>query len=311
VGVYLLTNANRYTPTQESTGATNWSAVAAGGNHTIAVTPGNSPPVAADDLYSVTHAQVLTVVAVPGVLANDTDPESASLTAVLVSDVPANEGVMVLTGDGFFIYDPGSFTGTTSFTYQARDPEGLLSNVATVTINVEAADTPTPTPSPVPSATQTPTPVPPTPTHTPTPTPTPTPTRTPSATPSPTPSPTATPTLTPTVIPPTVIPPTAIPPTPFPTPLVAAPVGTAEPTPAEVPEEPAGPGGAIAIVIVVLLVLGGVGAGIYFYLQRQTPPPEGPPPGDGPPEGGPGDGPEIEAEKAVPEDADHGIAPRK
>ena len=83
---------------------------------TIDVTPGNSPPVAADDLYDVTHAPALTVAA-PGVLANDKDPKTASLTAVLVSDVSADEGVMVLGEDGLVIYDPGSFIGTTSFTY--------------------------------------------------------------------------------------------------------------------------------------------------------------------------------------------------
>src|SRR6185369_14919509 len=42
-----------------------------------------------------------------------------------------------LSSDGSFSYTPAlNFNGTDSFTYQARDPQGNLSNVATVTITI-------------------------------------------------------------------------------------------------------------------------------------------------------------------------------
>jgi hypothetical protein len=74
------------------------------------------------------------IVAAPGVLGNDNDPDSDPLTAVLDTD-PAN-GTLSLNEDGGFSYTPApDFAGTDSFTYVAND--GLAnSNVATVTITV-------------------------------------------------------------------------------------------------------------------------------------------------------------------------------
>ena len=70
-------------------------------------------------------------------LANDTDPESNPLTALLVSG-PSN-GALTLNSDGTFVYRPNAgFVGTDSFTYKANDGS-LDSNVATVTITVTAA----------------------------------------------------------------------------------------------------------------------------------------------------------------------------
>ncbi len=70
------------------------------------------------------------------VLANDTDPEHDSLTAILVNG-PSN-GTVTLNTDGTFSYTPNtSFVGTDSFTYKANDGN-LDSNVATVTITVNA-----------------------------------------------------------------------------------------------------------------------------------------------------------------------------
>jgi len=99
----------------------------------ITVNPVNDPPVAADDAYSVDEDEVLTV-AVPGVLANDTDPEGDPLTAVLVSDV--SKGTLVLSSTGSFEYTPDpDFNGADSFTYKANDG-AADSNIATVTITV-------------------------------------------------------------------------------------------------------------------------------------------------------------------------------
>ncbi len=93
----------------------------------------NTPPVAVDDTYSVNQDTNL-VVALPGVLANDTDAQGDPLTATIVSTV--SNGTMSLNADGSFTYTPAlGFTGDDSFTYTANDGE-LNSNVATVTITV-------------------------------------------------------------------------------------------------------------------------------------------------------------------------------
>jgi Tol biopolymer transport system component len=97
--------------------------------------PENTPPVAVDDAYSVVGGATLTVAA-PGVLANDTDAESNSLTAVLVFG--PSSGTLALQPNGSFTYTPGENTvGPVTFTYVANDGSAN-SNVATVTITVQA-----------------------------------------------------------------------------------------------------------------------------------------------------------------------------
>jgi VCBS repeat-containing protein len=100
----------------------------------ITITPVNDPPVAADDSYSVAEGGTLNQAA-PGVLGNDTDPDSPTLTAALVSG-PAHASSFALNADGSFTYvHDGSETTTDSFTYRAND--GLAnSNTATVTITI-------------------------------------------------------------------------------------------------------------------------------------------------------------------------------
>jgi CSLREA domain-containing protein len=73
----------------------------------------------------------------PGILANDTDPEGDPLTAAVV--VGPAHGSLSLNADGTFSYTPAqNFYGTDTFTYQANDGQ-LNSNVATVTITVTRA----------------------------------------------------------------------------------------------------------------------------------------------------------------------------
>jgi hypothetical protein len=74
------------------------------------------------------------VVAAPGVLDGDSDPEGVSPTAVVITQ-PAH-GSLVLNLDGGFTYTPtANFNGSDSFTYKAND--GLLdSAAATVSITV-------------------------------------------------------------------------------------------------------------------------------------------------------------------------------
>jgi VCBS repeat-containing protein len=104
---------------------------------TIAVAQVNQAPVAVDDSYEVDEDQVLSVVA-PGVLDNDTDVDGDSLTAVLVSGV--SNGSLTFNSDGSFTYTPNAdFNGSDSFTYVATDG-ALDSNLATVTITVNAVN---------------------------------------------------------------------------------------------------------------------------------------------------------------------------
>jgi hypothetical protein len=102
------------------------------------VTAANDPPVAAGDRYT-TETAVPLITAAPGVLANDTDTDSRSLTAALVTG--PSHGILILNADGSFRYEPGSgFAGTDSFTYLARDADSSrASNVATVSITVTAS----------------------------------------------------------------------------------------------------------------------------------------------------------------------------
>src|SRR5207237_945227 len=66
----------------------------------LTVTPFDNPPVAAADAYTLDEDTALTVPA-PGVLANDTDIDSPTLTAELVSG-PAHAQSFTLNGDGSF-----------------------------------------------------------------------------------------------------------------------------------------------------------------------------------------------------------------
>ncbi len=106
---------------------------------TVTITVGppfNQPPVAAPNTYNGTEDTVLTVAAANGVLANDADPESQPLTAVLVSQ--SANGTVALAPDGSFTFTPAAdWNGATTFTYRASD--GLkLSPITTVTLNFAA-----------------------------------------------------------------------------------------------------------------------------------------------------------------------------
>ncbi|MGH9458687.1 MAG: Ig-like domain-containing protein, partial [Thermoanaerobaculia bacterium] len=104
-----------------------------------AVTLVQAAPVANDDAFSTNEDTALTV-PVPGVLGNDTDADSTTVTATLVSGT--SNGTLVLNADGSFTYTPNSeFSGSDSFTYKASDGTNV-SNVATVTIDVLPVDDP-------------------------------------------------------------------------------------------------------------------------------------------------------------------------
>ena len=101
---------------------------------TITVKQVDQPPVAADDSYTTAEGTALTVDA-PGVLANDSDPDGDTLTAVLVGN--PGHGTLALNPNGSFVYTPDTgFFGPDTFTYKANDGQ-LGSGAATVTITVK------------------------------------------------------------------------------------------------------------------------------------------------------------------------------
>jgi VCBS repeat-containing protein len=113
---------------------------------TVTISVGNTPPAAADDAYGATSGSTL---AGATVLANDSDPNGDSLTAVLASG-PAH-GTLSLASNGTFAYTPdAAFTGRDAFTYKASDGTDA-SAAATAVIDVSAAPPPTPPAPPAPS----------------------------------------------------------------------------------------------------------------------------------------------------------------
>ena len=101
----------------------------------------NRAPTAVADASSTAEDTALTVGA-PGVLANDSDPDGNSLSAVLGSG--PGHGTLTLNANGSFIYSPAAnYNGNDSFTYRASDGT-LTSNLTTVTLTVSATnDAPT------------------------------------------------------------------------------------------------------------------------------------------------------------------------
>ena len=98
----------------------------------------NAPPVAHNDAYGAVESQALSVTAVNGVLANDTDPQGGALIASLIAQ--ATHGAVTLNSDGSFAYTPTTgYIGPDAFTYAATDPAGLTSPPATVALSVAQA----------------------------------------------------------------------------------------------------------------------------------------------------------------------------
>jgi hypothetical protein len=102
--------------------------------------PASLAPVAVDDSYATPSpaGSELTVGVNEGVLANDTDADTPHdflvVNLPLVQTTPG--GTLEMDVSGSFQYTPNAGTTTDTFRYQARDPEGNLSNIATVTITI-------------------------------------------------------------------------------------------------------------------------------------------------------------------------------
>jgi Bacterial Ig domain/Lamin Tail Domain/CotH kinase protein len=96
----------------------------------------NSRPIANGDTYGGTEDVPLTINA-PGLLANDSDPESDPLTAILVTPPIPAQGSVTVNPNGSFTFTPAlNFNGPATFTYKANDGVRDSLGDATVTINV-------------------------------------------------------------------------------------------------------------------------------------------------------------------------------
>ena len=98
----------------------------------------NDAPVAVVNTYTVDEDATLTKNAADGVLTNDTDADSDTLTAVLVDNVA--HGALTLNSNGSFTYTPtANYHGTDTFTYKAYDGTEYSAIVA-VTLTVNSVD---------------------------------------------------------------------------------------------------------------------------------------------------------------------------
>ncbi len=125
-----------YTPTNNFTGGDSFTYRADNGLPsnlaTVSITVTGVPPTARNDRFSTELGETL-IVPAPGILANDTNPGSAPLKAVLVQEPVA--GKLTLMSDGSFEYTPEVEFGTSDqFSYVATN--GLTSEEAFVTIEV-------------------------------------------------------------------------------------------------------------------------------------------------------------------------------
>ena len=109
---------------------------------TITITPANDPPVAGNDAY-VTLMDTDLVIAAPGLVGNDGDPDSGDtiiLQTTPVSGLGPTHGTVVIDADGLggFTYTPAAgYTGPDSFTYRVTDGSGATDD-GTVSITVGA-----------------------------------------------------------------------------------------------------------------------------------------------------------------------------
>lgn len=98
-------------------------------------------PIADPDFYFVQQNRDITV-EYPGVLSNDSDPDTGDLLTAVLKTSP-QYGTLEFASNGFFRYTPNlGFSGTDTFTYAASDGKILLdgsrvqSDVTIVTLNV-------------------------------------------------------------------------------------------------------------------------------------------------------------------------------
>ncbi|MDO9215498.1 MAG: tandem-95 repeat protein, partial [Methylococcales bacterium] len=105
---------------------------------TINVFAINDAPVAVADTLTATEDTAIIYTAAQ-LIGNDTDAENNPLTIASVTS--GANGTAVLNPDGTVTFTPNAnFNGVADFTYQVKDTGLLLSNSATVTVNVTAVN---------------------------------------------------------------------------------------------------------------------------------------------------------------------------
>lgn len=136
--IVAVGNEYRYTPRANFNGTDRFEVTVGDGTDTldievvVVVSAVPDPPVAANDVYTVSDDTVHSVAA-PGVAANDSDPDGQPLTVTLLTDV--THGTLSLASNGGFTYTPNAgYLGTDTFTYRVSD--GAATDTATVSLNV-------------------------------------------------------------------------------------------------------------------------------------------------------------------------------
>lgn len=104
---------------------------------TFNVRVNHTPSIAATGPVAVAHGSV--TIAAPGVLAGATDPDGDALSSV--QTLAASAGTLSLNANGSYTWtgpQPATGTAPVTFSVASRDPFGLQSAPATVTLNVAA-----------------------------------------------------------------------------------------------------------------------------------------------------------------------------
>src|SRR5437899_1789447 len=117
-GHFSYTSAGNYNGTDSITYKANDGQADSGiATVNITITAVNDAPLAVNDSYTTAEDTTLNVAAA-GVLANDSDVDGDSLSALLVSQ--PTHGSLTLNSDGSFSYAPtANYNGTDTFTYKA------------------------------------------------------------------------------------------------------------------------------------------------------------------------------------------------
>jgi len=109
----------------------------ANGNRLSSTVAVNQSPIASDDSITTAFETVVDI----NVLSNDTDADGTidATTVTIVANV-TNGTTNINATTGAVTYTPNAgFSGTDSFTYTVNDNQSSTSNVATVSISIEAA----------------------------------------------------------------------------------------------------------------------------------------------------------------------------
>ena len=105
---------------------------------TVSITPVNDPPTGVGEVVNLAKGATSSVLndgVTNSVLANDSDPESDAITAVIVTG-PINGTIALLANGNFTYTHDNSTTATDSFTYTPQDAFLNIGNTTTVTIYI-------------------------------------------------------------------------------------------------------------------------------------------------------------------------------